>query len=289
MTAIALSVLFALFVWWFSTGAVIWLDGLPSRTFRWSMAAATVVLAIALYGLARTSADPTVTGAYVAFTCGLLLWGWHEMSFLMGFVTGPRTTGCAESCAGWRHFGHAVQTILYHELAIVVTAVTVVALTWGGVNQIGAWTFMILWWMRLSAKLNVFLGVPNLTEEFLPEHLQYLRRFFTHKAMNLLFPISVSVSTVAVALLALAALEAQTAFATVGLSLLATLLALAVLEHWFLVLPLPDAALWRWALGSHERARQAGVNLRFAALSGVGSSSVCLSLRPASSSQRRRP
>ena len=26
------------------------------------------------------------------------------------------------------------------------------------------------------------------------------------------------------------------------------LTALAVLEHWFLVLPLPDAALWGWAL-----------------------------------------
>ena len=27
---------------------------------------------------------------------------------------------------------------------------------------------MVLWVMRVSAKLNVFLGVPNLTEEFLP-------------------------------------------------------------------------------------------------------------------------
>ena len=39
-----------------------------------------------------------------------------------------------------------------------------VALTWGGANQVGTWTFLVLWVMRLSAKLNVFLGVPNLTE-----------------------------------------------------------------------------------------------------------------------------
>jgi len=32
-------------------------------------------------------------------------------------------------------------------------------------------------------------------------------------------------------------------------------LALAVLEHWFMVLPLPSEKLWHWAMG---RARRAG-------------------------------
>jgi len=36
-------------------------------------------------------------------------------------------------------------------------------------------------------------------------------------------------------------------FQSVGLTLVAALLALAVLEHWFLVLPVPDEALWSWA------------------------------------------
>ena len=31
-----LPVLFAVFVWWFSTGIVLLLDGLPRTTFRWS-------------------------------------------------------------------------------------------------------------------------------------------------------------------------------------------------------------------------------------------------------------
>ena len=30
--------------------------------------------------------------------------------------------------------------------------------------------------------------------------------------------------------------------------MLATLTALATLEHWFLMLPLPSAELWRWSL-----------------------------------------
>jgi putative photosynthetic complex assembly protein 2 len=31
-------------------------------------------------------------------------------------------------------------------------------------------------------------------------------------------------------------------------TLLTTLSALALLEHWLMVLPLPDAKLWRWML-----------------------------------------
>jgi putative photosynthetic complex assembly protein 2 len=67
-----LPALYALFVWWFSTGVVIYLDGLPQRTFRWSMLGATALLGLSLYGLARSGADTSIGGAYLAFTCGLL-------------------------------------------------------------------------------------------------------------------------------------------------------------------------------------------------------------------------
>jgi putative photosynthetic complex assembly protein 2 len=260
MAAYALPVLFALFVWWFSTGVILYLDGLPRRTFGWSMAGATGLLAAALYGLAIGSGDASVAGAYLAFTCGVLIWGWHEISFLMGFVTGPRTHACPDGCAGWRHFGHGVQAILYHELAILATAAVVVGLTWGGANQVGTWTFMILWGMRLSAKLNLFFGVPNLHHEFLPEHLQYLRSFLNKRPMNLLFPVSVTGSSlIALVVVQGAVAHHASAFQTAGGLLLATLLALAILEHWFLALPLPDAALWRWAMGSRNRTRPSAV------------------------------
>jgi len=43
--------------------------------------------------------------------------------------------------------------------------------------------------------------------------------------------------------------------------MLATMLALAVLEHWFLVLPVPDAALWRWAMpGDREGGESASAS-----------------------------
>src|SRR5579875_2372697 len=83
-------VLYAAFVWWFSTGVIILLDNLPRRSFRWSMLGGSVVMLGALAGLAATAGDASVRGAYLAFTCGVLVWGWQEMSFFMGFVTGKR-------------------------------------------------------------------------------------------------------------------------------------------------------------------------------------------------------
>jgi putative photosynthetic complex assembly protein 2 len=38
------------------------------------------------------------------------------------------------------------------------------------------------------------------------------------------------------------------AFAAVGFALMFALTALAIVEHAFMILPLPDTALWRWAM-----------------------------------------
>jgi hypothetical protein len=43
-------------------------------------------------------------------------------------------------------------------------------------------------------------------------------------------------------------------FVIAGYTMLTALMALAVLEHWFLVLPLPVAALWNWGLKSRAAA-----------------------------------
>jgi len=247
-----LPVLYTLLLWWLSTGVILYLDGLPQRTFRWSFLGATAVLVASWLGLAATSSDTSASGAFVAFTCGLGVWAWNETAFLLGYVTGPRQQPCDQGCGGWSHFWHAIETILHHELTIAASALAVLALTWSAPNQLGLWTFLVLWWMRVSTKLNVFLGVPNLSEEFLPEHLRYLRHFFTRRPMNLLFPASVTVGTLVTAwLVGRAADPAAGAAGAVGYTFLATLMGLGVLEHWFLVLPLPSGRLWSWGLRSH--------------------------------------
>ena len=256
MAQYGLAALHGLVIWWFSTGLILLLDGLPKRTFRWSMAAATGLLLAALFGLIVSASDTSVTGAYLAFTCAVLIWGWLEISFYMGFVTGPRTCHCEHGCGGWRHFGHAIQASLYHEIAVLVLAGVVVGVTWRSPNQFGTWTFIVLWWMHQSARLNVFLGVSNLNAEFLPEHLAHIRGFFRSAPMNLLFPFSVTLSTIGAVLLGQQAAGANAAdsFHAVGYTLVTTMMVLAIIEHWFLVLPLSAAkiwnGLWRWSQGS---------------------------------------
>ena len=49
--------------------------------------------------------------------------------------------------------------------------------------------------------MNLYFGMPNLGEEMLPEHLRYLISYMRRKPMNLLFPFSVSLSTVVTVLL----------------------------------------------------------------------------------------
>jgi putative photosynthetic complex assembly protein 2 len=251
MTQYALPLIFTLFIWWFSTGAILFLNGLPSRTFKWTMLGTSVVLVAALAGLGLTRDDTTVIGAYLAFTSGVMVWAWQEVAFLLGYVTGPRRTPCPPESSGWERAGYAFMAVMHHELALVGLGLAVVALTWGGENPTGLWTFMILWVMRQSAKLNVFLGVRNLNEGFLPTHLKYLQTYFTRRAMNRLFPVSVIVSTVVAAMIWQAAtVTGITAFDATALTFAATLLTLAVLEHWFMVLPLPFEVMWNWGLKS---------------------------------------
>lgn len=247
-----LAALFALFVWWFATGAIIWLDGLPQRTFKWSMAAATGLAGLGFWGIAESADGTALTDAYLAFASVMAVWAWLEMSFYMGWVTGLQKHRCPHGCHGWRHFGHALKANLWHELAILVFLGVVALLSLEGENRTALWTFAILWWMHESARLNVFLGVRNLNEHFVPAHLEFLKGFLRKAEMNLFFPLSVTVSTVVCVLLAVDATEAESAFEQAAATFLFMMMALAILEHWFLILPLPSEALWNWSLGSRR-------------------------------------
>ncbi len=252
MSLYLLPIAYTLFAWWFSTGVILYLNGLPRRTHPWTMLGATVLLGVALVGLVETRDDTRLSGVYIAFTCSLLVWAWQEVAFLLGYVTGPRRIACPEGATGWRRAGAAVLALLHHELALVVLGAVVAATTWGGRNPTGLACFAILWVMRQSAKLNVFLGVRNLNESFLPAHLKYLQTYFRRASMNRLFPVSVGASTwVAWLVWDAAGSRGIGNFEATSLIFSGTLLSLAILEHWFLVLPLPSELLWQW--GMHSR------------------------------------
>jgi putative photosynthetic complex assembly protein 2 len=247
------ALLTTLFTWWFSTGLILYLDGLGRATHRWTMAGATLLLVVALWGLWLSAVDTSVGGAYHAFLAGLMVWAWQEVAFLLGFITGPNRAACPPGVSGLARAGQALRAILWHEIALVAGALVVLALTWGQANQVGLFTYMVLWVMRVSAKLNLHMGVRNHYDEFLPHHLHHLKQYFTRRPMNALFPFSVVLATLGcVVLFGRATAADASSFEMAGAALVGTLLALGVLEHWFLVLPIPAARLWQWGMASHQ-------------------------------------
>jgi putative photosynthetic complex assembly protein 2 len=148
-----------------------------------------------------------------------------------------------------------VQTSLYHELAIVLTAAGIAAISWQAPNQTGMLTFVIFWLMRWSVKLNIFLGVRNLHHEFWPSHLQYLQSYTRNRVMNAWFPCAIAAALAAAFFLLSSAAGAEPGSAErTSAVLLLSILLLAILEHALLMLPVPDAILWRAGTRSRESA-----------------------------------
>jgi putative photosynthetic complex assembly protein 2 len=251
MTTYGPAVMFTIVIWWGSTGAILYLNGLPQWTFKWSLAALSALALAALYGLAATSNATSLSAAYCAFACGITVWAWPTATFYLGFLAGPRVTRYDPTTDGSR-FRAAAATMAYQEVAYFAGAGLVYILTSGG-HQFGFWTYVMLWVMHTSGKLNMFLGVPNLSEEFFPPHLSYLVSFMRHRPMNLLFPLSVSVATVAsYTMIRMSVAAPPTSIDSTAWLLLGTLLGLGVIEHWFLVLPIPAMALWNWSLSARN-------------------------------------
>lgn len=250
----ALAIGYALLLWWLGTGLVLLLIGLPRSSYRTSLAAASLLAVVALIAIAYSTRELTVGSAYLGFTAAVLLWCWQELAFLSGKLTGPRRHACAPGCRGLGHMRHAIEAILWHELAIIGGGLLVAAITWHGDNAVALWTYGVLWVMRASAKLNLHFGVRNTGEELLPPHLAYLGGFFRRRPFNALLPVSVIAGGAVAGWLFAHAFDPATGDAlAIALVLTAALLALAVLEHLMLVLPLDVNAMWRWALRLSRR------------------------------------
>ena len=242
----------ALFLWWFSTGAILWrvrrADQGGKHAHLWSVIYGLPLLAAGIYGFHATRGDASVTGTYIAFLSALGIWGWIELAFLSGVITGPNTRPCPPDVPTFDRFVRAFGTIAWHELLLFGTVVVLARHSVGVDNRVAVWTFVILFFARISAKLNLFFGVPRIHTEFLPKPLAHLASHFRLAPMNWVFPLSVTALSFAAACWMERAYAATNAVDFVGFVFLAALTVLALLEHWFMVLPLPDQKLWRWML-----------------------------------------
>lgn len=242
-----LPLIFVALLWFASTALVVWLDNRPRVSFANSL---TITGMAALFGvgiIAAASSSATSLATYGSFVAAFAVWGWHELSFLTGTTTGPRRAPCPPDARGWTRFRMSAATVIHHEIALVATLALLFVLTWGSVNPTGAYAFALLFAMRLSTKFNVFLGVPNFSTDILPPQLAYLKSYFREARFNALMPLSLALGVAGVVWLAQTAL-ASTGAAAVQWSLLTGLALLGVVEHLFLVLPLRDSTLWRWAV-----------------------------------------
>ncbi|MEM9744998.1 MAG: putative photosynthetic complex assembly protein PuhE [Pseudomonadota bacterium] len=244
------AVLVALIVWWAGTGVLFLLNRLrPSATpFTVLGSCAAVGAAVAAIEVSAPFATPA--GAYVAFSAAVLLWAGLEMPHLLGVFTGPVRDACPPALRGFPRFTRAIGVGLYHDLAIMATGLGLIALLLRADNAVAAWTFCTLWLMRWSAKLNLFLGMPNVDLDLVPERMRYLATYMTARAMNPLFPVSVILGALVFAYHLTSARPGDVtgAFEVTAGTLLATLTGLAVIEHLLMVIPLKESALWRWAL-----------------------------------------
>jgi putative photosynthetic complex assembly protein 2 len=241
--------IFAAFVWWFSTGAVLLLVGSVGRSQSLRAVCAGGMITIALCGLSVTAHDTSVGAAYMAFSCIIFLWGAQEIAFLSGWLTGPRAEPCPPDAKGFARFSFALQAIIYHEICLLVCGAVVAFTTLGAENLVGVWTYIALWVLRQSAKINLFLGVPVTNDELMPDAVQFLKTYFARKPVSAFFPLSVTLATAVLVVMIQRIVEvADTPFEVVGLTLVSTLFALGVVEHWFMLLPLPAITLWSWGI-----------------------------------------
>ncbi|OQW89944.1 MAG: hypothetical protein BWK72_01520 [Rhodoferax ferrireducens] len=244
---------YAAMCWWFGTGIILWLDRLPPRSFPWSMGGWSILLLLSFWAVSESMKSVSVSNAYLGFGSVIVMWGWHELAFLTGWLTGSRKIPLQSGVTGFARFKQSLDVIIYHELALIFNFILLWVMQRDQPNHVALCTFALLWCMRVSGKLNLYFGVPRNGAQYLPKHLSYLASYFPTRAMSSWFVFSFGVA-LAVWVWIISQAQLGLVETSTGWVLLATLLGLGILEHAMMVLPWPIERLWGWALNTKEEA-----------------------------------
>lgn len=224
-------------LWGLLTLGVWWLNRQKRSLSRVVLIGMVGVLILAHHHLWLVRNDVSAWGAYRAFIACMLIWTWHELAFYSGVLTGPWRAPCPPDVAGWQRLRYALGTHLYHIVAVGIDIIVVWWMHRHAVNLIGPLTFSLFWLLQLSAKLNVLFGVRNLQVMWLPDDLRYLGSFWVQRPFNAFFIPSVMAIMLLAAFLWWQAIRIAPDERAIGMSLLAGMVTLGLLEHWLLVLP----------------------------------------------------
>jgi putative photosynthetic complex assembly protein 2 len=211
------------------------------------MCGLSFLLGLSLWTASISMRSHSVLNAYIGFVSVIAMWSWHEMAFLTGWLTGPRRVVLDEGLNFQQRFVQSVQVLLHHELALVLNFGLLLVLQQGQPNHMALCTFALLWCMRLSAKLNLFFGVPFVGEQYLPVHLRYIGSYFKKAPITWCFYLTMGVSCLTWGWMVW---EVQSGLVLVNAAwvLLSSLLGLAIIEHLLMVFALPLQKLWGWAM-----------------------------------------
>jgi putative photosynthetic complex assembly protein 2 len=242
----------AIFLWWFFTGVIMLAvrraDRQGGAAHGKLVLAGIPLLALGFAGVVISLPGISVSSVYAGFLGALAIWGWIELSFLTGIITGPERRPCPPDLRGGARFWRAWNTVAHHELALTLGLLVIVVMSEGQANHVALWTYLILYIARVSAKLNLFFGVPRINLDFIPARLEHLKGYFRKGPVTPVFALSITVLTFALGCFVERLVTVTDPVGTATFTLLATLAALALLEHWLMVVPLPDAKLWQWML-----------------------------------------
>lgn len=254
----------AIGIWWLGTLLLLWRLRLSSAHTATTLVWVWMILlfGVVLIGGSLNAATPL--GACMAFGGAMSIWCWHETVYMLGLLTGPRPAPCPPDADNVQRFRFGVLASLYHELAVLLTAILIWWWAWDAANLVGAKAFTILWLLRWSTKVNIFFGVANLHTEFWPDRLRYLESYVGNKpsvgAMIGAFALIVLLSVWALTPYSHAGGIYSDAYSVSASALLLTLVLLGGLEHLLLGLRVKDE--WLWSLAGQNPRTQAPLSVR---------------------------
>jgi putative photosynthetic complex assembly protein 2 len=241
---IVVAVLFAIVLWWVSTGAIIVMYRKEPWTYDASVGAYTVVAAASMAVLILLRNTSELWAIYVCFSAGTLVWGWNLACYYTGYITGPKDPQPRDNLSDAERFHHAIRRSAHHEWVSVLLVVASVGLAWGATNRAGFGCIILFYTLHMLAKLSIYFGVANFSGAWLPAHLQYITAYFGPRQFHWFSICAIGIGLIGTVWSVAGIQTSVTQSQTVSYAFWGLICAAAVLE--LVVLLIPESQLHRF-------------------------------------------